>query len=64
MYSLIKTESLWELETSMGNLELEGGNWKVFYVSAQFLSQLLDKGTINGTVILSHNGSLCSTVYQ
>lgn len=40
-----KTESFWELETSIGNLELESGNWKVFYMLTQFLTQLLDKGT-------------------
>lgn len=64
MHTPRKTESFWELETSIGNLELESGNWKVFYVLAQFLNQLLDKGTINDSVILSHNSSLCSTVYQ
>lgn len=30
MHSPRKTESFWELETSIGNLELESGNWKLF----------------------------------
>lgn len=59
-----KTESFWELETSIGNLELASGNQKVFYVLTQIFNQLLDKGTINDSVILSHNSSLCSTAYQ
>lgn len=33
-----KTESFWELETSIGNLEPESGNWKVFYMCTQFLT--------------------------
>ena len=32
MHTPRKTESFWELDTSIGNLELECGNWKVFYV--------------------------------
>lgn len=64
MHTPRKAESFWELETSIGNLELESGNWKVFYVLIQFFSQLLDKGTTNDSVILSHNSTLCSTLYQ
>lgn len=41
-----ETESFWELETSIGNLEPESGDWKVFYMFTQFLAQLLDKGTL------------------
>lgn len=64
MHTPRKTESFWKLETSIGNLELESGNWKIFYVLTQFFNQLLDKATINDSVIRSHNSSLCSTVYQ